>query len=73
MKIEWTYACKLEHFGSEILKHSGDIDCGLCADTHLVLRVLLEEALDTATWELERSVHVSTECTRWWQNQDGYC
>lgn len=56
-----TYACKLKNLGSEILQNGCDIDCCLGADAHLVLRVLLEETLDTATWELVP--HTLAYCT----------
>lgn len=47
-----TYACQLEDLSRKILEHGGDIDGGLGADAHLVLRVVLEETLDTAAGEL---------------------
>ncbi len=49
---EETYARKFKDLGSEIFQHGRDIDCCLGADAHLVLSVLLEEALDTTTGEL---------------------
>lgn len=48
-----THTCELENFGGQILEDSGNIDCGLGANTHLVLRVCLEETLDTTAGELE--------------------
>lgn len=48
----YTYACELQHFGSEILENSRNVDCSLGADAHLVLGVVLQETLDTTTGEL---------------------
>ena len=48
-----TYACELENFSCEVLEDGGNVDGRLGADTHLVLRVLLQEALDTTAGELE--------------------
>jgi len=47
-----TYSCEFENFGSQVLKHGSHIHGRLGADAHLVLCVLLEETLDTTTWEL---------------------
>ena len=47
-----TYSCKLEDLGGQIFEYSCDIDGSLGADAHLVLGVLLEEALDTTAREL---------------------
>lgn len=47
-----TYASEFEDFGSQILEHGGNVDCCLSSNTHLVLRVGLEETLDTAAGEL---------------------
>ena len=47
-----TYSCKLEDLGGQIFEYGCDIDGSLGADAHLVLGVLLEEALDTTAREL---------------------
>jgi len=49
-----TYACQLKNLGSQVLQYSRDIDCCLGANAHLILGVLLEEALDTTAGELHR-------------------
>lgn len=51
-----THACELENLSSEILEDGGNVDGGLCANTHLVLGVGLEETLDTTAGELEVKV-----------------
>ncbi len=48
-----TYACKLKNFSGEILENSCHVHGCLGANTHLVLGVLLQEALNTAARELE--------------------
>ena len=50
--IGLTHSGELEDFGGEILKDGGHIDGSLGSDTHLVLGVVLKEALDTSAWEL---------------------
>lgn len=47
-----THSGELEDFGGEVLKNGGHVDGGLGSDTHLVLGVVLEEALNTSAWEL---------------------
>ena len=47
-----THSCKLKNFGCQVFEHGCDIDGSLGADAHLVLGVLLEEALDTTAREL---------------------
>ena len=47
-----THSCKFENLGGQVFKHGCNIDGSLGADAHLVLGVLLEEALDTTTGEL---------------------
>lgn len=47
-----TYACQLQHFGSQVFEDGRDVDCGLGTDSHLVLSVLLEETLHTTAREL---------------------
>lgn len=47
-----TYACQFENFGGEILENSGDVNSSFSSDSHLILAVLLEEALDTTAREL---------------------
>jgi hypothetical protein len=51
-----TYAGQFKHLGGEILEYGGDIDSCLGANAHLVLCVLLEEALDTTARELECNI-----------------
>jgi hypothetical protein len=48
-------AGELEDFGSQVLQNCGYVYCGLCANTHLVLGVVLEETLDTTAGELKTS------------------
>lgn len=48
-----THACQLENFGSQVLEHCGNVDGRLGANAHLVLRVGLEETLDTSTGKLD--------------------
>ena len=52
--MEWgfTHSCELEDFGGEVLKDSGNVDGSLGSNAHLVLGVVLEEALNATTWEL---------------------
>lgn len=47
-----THSCQLQDFGSQVLENSCDVYGSLGADAHLVLRVLLQETLDTTTGEL---------------------
>jgi hypothetical protein len=47
-----THACKLQDFGCQVLKYGSNIDGSLGAHAHLVLSVLLQEALDTTAREL---------------------
>lgn len=47
-----THSGELENFGGEVFKDGSHVDGGLGSDTHLVLGVVLEEALDTSAWEL---------------------
>lgn len=47
-----TYSCKFEDLGSKVFENSSNVNGSLGANTHLVLGVLLEKALDTATGEL---------------------
>lgn len=56
VKKSVTHSCKFQDFGSQILEHSRDVDCSLCTNTHLVLRVLLQEPLDTTAGKLEKYV-----------------
>lgn len=51
-----TYAGQFKHLGGEILEYGGDINSCLGANAHLVLCVLLEEALDTTARELECNI-----------------
>lgn len=53
VKAAATHPCELQNFSSQVLEHRGDIDGRLGAYAHLVLCVLLEEALDTTARELE--------------------
>ena len=43
---------KLEHLGGEVLEDGGRVHGGLRAYPHVVLRALLEVAVDTADGEL---------------------
>jgi hypothetical protein len=47
-----THSCKLKNFGGEIFEDSGNVDSRLGSYSHLVLRVVLQETLDTTTGEL---------------------
>lgn len=47
-------AGKLEDFGRQVFEDGSDVHGGLCGDAHLVLRVRLEETLDTTAGELFR-------------------
>lgn len=51
-----THACELKDFGSQIFENGCNIDGSLSTNAHLVLCVLLQETLNTATGELRRSV-----------------
>jgi hypothetical protein len=57
-----TYASQLEDFGSQVFEDSGDVHGSLGADAHLVLGVLLQEALDTTTRELQGVVLAFVAC-----------
>lgn len=46
------YSCQFENFGCEVLKDCCDIYRCLGSYAHLILGVVLEETLDTTTWEL---------------------
>lgn len=50
--MDATYTSKLKDFCGEILEHGGNVYSSFSADTHLVLGVVLQETLDTTTWEL---------------------
>ena len=53
LRGEWkAYASEFEDFSGQVLQHSGNVHGSLCANTHLVLGVVLEETLDTAAGEL---------------------
>lgn len=47
-----THSGELEYFGGEVLKDGGHVDGSLGSNTHLVLSIVLKEALDTSAWEL---------------------
>lgn len=47
-----THSCELEDFGGEVLEDGGNVDGSLGSNAHLVLGVILEEALNTTAWEL---------------------
>lgn len=53
MDVVVTYACELQNFGREILQHGSNVYSCFGANAHLVLCVLLQEALDTAAWKLK--------------------
>lgn len=59
-----TYTRKLEDFSGKILQHCRHVDCCFSANAHLVLRVLLEESLDTTAWELRKDLLLA------WYNND---
>jgi hypothetical protein len=46
-------AGQFEDLGGEVFEHRGDVDCGLCADPHLVLHAAFEESLHTSHRELQ--------------------
>ena len=48
-----THPRKFKHLGGKVLQHGSDVNSCLGANAHLVLSVLLQEALDTAAGELE--------------------
>ena len=48
-----TYPRELKNLGGKVLQHGSDVDSCLRADAHLILGVLLEEALHTAARELK--------------------
>jgi hypothetical protein len=60
VKAAATHPCELQNFSSEVLQHRGDIDGRLGTYAHLVLCVLLEEALDTTARELRGRVSMCT-------------
>ena len=45
-------ACELQDFGGEIFENRGDVHGSFSANSHLVLRLRLEETFDTSAWEL---------------------
>lgn len=47
-----THSGELEDFGGEVLEDGGNVDGCLGSNAHLVLGVVLEEALNTTAWEL---------------------
>ena len=47
-----TYSCEFEDFSGKIFEDGGNVDSGLSSNSHLVLRVVFQEALDTTTGEL---------------------
>ena len=49
-----TYARKFEDFSSQVFQHGSNIDGSLGTNAHLVLRVLLQETLDTTARELQK-------------------
>lgn len=51
---EWgmTHSCQLQDLSGQVFEHGCDIDGGLGAHAHLVLGVLLQEALDTTARKL---------------------
>lgn len=53
LQILGSVACQLQHFGCQVLEHGGHVHSCLGANAHLVLRVGLEETLDTTTGELD--------------------
>jgi len=48
-----THSCELENFSGEVFEDGGNVDGCLGSYAHLVLGVVLQETLDTATGELE--------------------
>jgi hypothetical protein len=69
-----THSGKFEDFGGEIFEDGRDVDCGLGSNAHLVLGVVLQEALDTTAGELQtetvskagRATNVRTVVLRPW-------
>lgn len=47
-----TYSCELENLSCKIFEDCCNVDGCLGSNAHLVLRVVLQETLDTTTWEL---------------------
>jgi hypothetical protein len=47
-----THSCELEDFGGEIFEDGGNVNSCLGSNSHLVLCVVLQEALDTTAGEL---------------------
>lgn len=47
-----THSSELENFSCEVFEDCSNVDGCLCSYAHLVLGVVLQEALDTTTWEL---------------------
>lgn len=47
-----THSCKFENFGGEIFENSGNVNGGLRSNSHLILRVVLQETLNTTAGEL---------------------
>lgn len=54
-------AGELEDFGRQVFEHGRHVHGRLCRDAHLVLRVRLEETLDTTAGELEGSIMLDSE------------
>jgi len=51
-----THSCELKNFSSKIFEDCSNVDGCLGSYAHLVLGVVLQETLDTATWELETRI-----------------
>jgi glucose-6-phosphate dehydrogenase assembly protein OpcA len=62
-----THSCQLEDFRRQVFEHSGDIDSRLSTNTHLVLRVVLQETLDTTAGELNKRGAL----VPWWKRNEG--
>ena len=48
-----THSCELEDFSGQVFEDGGYVDSSLGSNAHLILGVVLQETLDTTTWELK--------------------